>query len=121
MAMLDTILGLALAIAPFAAVVAVLSLTAHVQNLKVRAAARQIALTDAVHRELGTVVAPVVKHTLVGPWDVVIPVPFRRTDIVCRVLGIVHDTLARMDDRSANDMRIVLTEQPEPPRAHAGA
>jgi hypothetical protein len=105
--------GLSLAIAPFAVIAALLVLSARVQDARARAAARQIALTDAVHREMGAVVAPTVTRPLVGPWQVEIPVPFRRADVVSRVLGIVHDTLGEIDQRAAKDVRIVLTPQAE--------
>jgi len=70
--------------------------------------ARQIAVTDAIHGELGAVVAPVVTRRLGGPWEVVIPVPFDRPALVERVLAIAHRTLASSRGR---DVRIVLTPQ----------
>ncbi|MBI2014547.1 MAG: hypothetical protein HYS77_03270, partial [Candidatus Rokubacteria bacterium] len=56
--------------------------------------ARQIAVTDAIHGELGAVVAPVVTRRLGGAWEVRIPVPFDRPALVERVLAIAHRTLA---------------------------
>jgi hypothetical protein len=73
------------------------------------AIARQIALTDAISEELGSIVAPLVEPTLWGPWRVRIAVPFSRPLLVGRIVGIAGRVLARVPGRHA----IVLTAQEE--------
>lgn len=115
--MLTVLTGIALALAPFLTITALLGLANHVQRARERAAARQIALTDAVHRELGAVVAPSLHEPLLGPWQVVIPVPFGRADLVGRVLAVVHEALGAIDPEGLRRVRIVLTPQEEGARA----
>jgi hypothetical protein len=119
--MLVTIVALALALAPFAVITALLVIAARVRRTREGAVARQIALTDAVYREFGPVVAPTVTKPIVGPWQVEIPVPFRRAEVVGGVLSLVHSTLASMDRPASERVRIVLTPQEDAPptRAHA--
>ncbi|MBI2216644.1 MAG: hypothetical protein HYU51_05045 [Candidatus Rokubacteria bacterium] len=110
--MLETLLGVALAATPFAALAALLSITTRWQRVREAAVARQIAVTDALHRELGALVSPVVTKPVLRPWQVSIPVPFRRPELLGRVVAIAHQTLARMG--AAEHVEIVLTPQREP-------
>ena len=73
-----------------------------------RERARQVALTDAIHRELGAVVAPVVTRRLGRGWRVGIAVPFESPAIVARVVAIAHATMFR---DGATKFEIVLTAQ----------
>jgi hypothetical protein len=97
--------------AVFATVFVALAITQRVQDTRDEAGARQIALTDAIHRELGAVVAPSVVARPWGGWRVLIPVPFTRPDLVASVLRIAHDTVRRLDPRAADHVQIVLTAQ----------
>jgi hypothetical protein len=45
-----------------------IQLAARVQRMRLDAVRRQIALTDAIHAELGAVVAPTVRRRLGGRW-----------------------------------------------------
>jgi hypothetical protein len=76
------------------------------------AIARQIALTDAIAGELGSIVAPLVEPSLWGPWRVRIAVPFSRPVLVGRIVSIANRVLAGIPGRHA----IVLTAQEEPMR-----
>ena len=113
--MLAFIAGLALALVPCVLVTGLLWVTARTQAARARRAAQQIELTDAVHRELGPIVAPTVRQPLLGPPQVIIPVPLRRADVVGRVVTVINDALVSMDKPMAR-ARIVLTAQ-EKPRA----
>jgi hypothetical protein len=95
----------------FAALFATLTVTQRIQHARDEAGARQIALTDAIHRELGAVVAPSVVTRPWGAWQVLIPVPFTRPELVASVLSIAHDTVRRLDPRAADRVQIVLTPQ----------
>jgi hypothetical protein len=102
------VLGFVFAVLPLAVVALLLTIATRRERRIAEAAARQIAVTDAIHRELGAVVAPTVEPRSFGPWRVTIPVPFERPDMVASVLGITHRTVARH-----RPMEIVLTAQEE--------
>jgi hypothetical protein len=112
--MLATVVGLTLAAAPLVAILGLLWLAARLRRTAAQAAARQIALTNAVHRELGAVVSPTVSKRALGPWRVLIPVPFRQPEVLGRVVSIVHATFAGLDHGGASGVQIVLTPQREP-------
>ncbi|MBI2204241.1 MAG: hypothetical protein HYU41_10370 [Candidatus Rokubacteria bacterium] len=100
--------GVVLASLPVIAVFAVLALAAWRDRRQAEARARQIEVTDAIHRRLGAVVAPTVAPRAWGPWRLTIPVPFERPELVAAVVGIAHSALA-----TARPTDIVLTPQEE--------
>jgi hypothetical protein len=70
-----TALAIAVVLAlPVATLVALLRLANVLEARRQQVVARQIALTDAIHSELGPVVAPVVRRGR-GGWIGVLPVP----------------------------------------------
>ncbi len=75
---------------PFTTVLALLLLVRRAERRRDEAVARQIRLTDAIHRDLGAVVAPFVTRGRRGRWRVSIAVPFERPALVGAVLDIVH-------------------------------
>jgi hypothetical protein len=91
--MLTALAAVAVGLAPFAAVLALLALSARWQRRRREGTARQVAITEAIHRELGAVAAPVVVKRPWGPWRVLIPVPFDRPALVARILAVTHRTL----------------------------
>ncbi|MBI1734762.1 MAG: hypothetical protein HYR51_06275 [Candidatus Rokubacteria bacterium] len=103
--------GLVLAVLPLLSVVVLLAIATRRERRVAEAAARQIAVTDAIHRELGAIVAPTVEPRAWGPWRLTIPVPFERPDVVASVLGITHRTVTNTKD--SPPMEIVLTPQEE--------
>lgn len=104
-----TLIGIiVLTSAPFLAVVGLLILARIVERRREERTARQVAVTDAIHRELGAVVAPVVDKPVLGPWRVTIPVPFERPALVGSVLAVAHDALPAPPSR----VQIVLVPQP---------
>ncbi len=74
---------------PFAVVVALLRLAVRVERARAAAISRQIALTDALHRDLGPVVSPWVTRRG-GRWRVSVAVPFDRPALVEAVLAVVQ-------------------------------
>ena len=74
---------------PFAVVIALLRLAVRVERARAAAISRQIALTDALHRDLGPVVSPWVTRRG-GRWRVSVAVPFDRPAIVEAVLADVQ-------------------------------
>ena len=80
---------LAVMLFPFAVVVALVRLAVRVERAREAAISRQIALTDALHRDLGPVVSPWVTRRG-GRWRVSVAVPFDRPALVEAVLADVQ-------------------------------
>ncbi len=106
-----TVLGVLTAtmIVPCASVIAVLLIAGRVQRARELTIANQVAVTDAIHRELGAVVAPVVKKRIGRGWRLLVTVPFERPAIVGTVASIGYRTLA--DRMTQGRIEIVLTSQ----------
>jgi hypothetical protein len=117
-----TLLGIAVAMTPFLAVIALLRLADHLGARRQASVARQVALTEAIHRELGAAAAPTVRWLLRGGWLVSMAVPLDRPGTVAALLRITHRAFASAD--GGEPVRIVLTPsaravparvQPAPP------
>ena len=109
--MLELVIALAVAVIPFAVVIALLKLVEGAQRARDRALGRQIALTNAIHERLGPIVAPVVRKRPWGPWQVSIPVPFARPETVSAILAVTREAFSARDGRDVQRVEIVLTEQ----------
>jgi hypothetical protein len=96
---------------PFVVVLALVWLSTAMQRAREEAVARQVEVTDAIHRELGAVVSPVVKKRLWGPWQLAIAVPLGRPETVGTVLGIASMTLASTARVEPRDLEIIVTPQ----------
>ena len=73
--------------------------------------ARQIALTDAIHFELGAVAAPEVRKAWLGAWTISMTVPLEREDTVGAIVRIAHDLFSTLDRVDGPRIRIVLAPQ----------
>ncbi len=113
--MMTTLLGFALALMPFLVVVALLRLADHAALRRQVRAARQIALTDAIHRELGAAAAPVVSQRLGGGWLVSMKVPLDRPGTTAALVRITERMFAPDGDTSR--LRILLTPATARPAA----
>ena len=102
--MMNTLVGLVVAMSPLLAVVGLLALAARRDRVREAAVARQIRLTDAIAAELGAVVAPVVRKRRGGPWQIEMGVPLARPATVARILSIVDGVMP-------GRYEIVLTRQ----------
>ncbi len=118
-----TLVGLAVvALVPAALLVLLLLLSARVQRTRAAITARQVAVTDAIHRELGAVVAPVAHRRGLGGWELRIAIPVERPDLVGPVTRTARRTLAGMGARHADVVPIVLVPRgARRPRFTAGA
>jgi hypothetical protein len=103
---MTTLLGIAIALTPLAAVVALLKIADRIAWRREAGVARQIELTDAIHRELGAAAAPTVQWEPGGGWVVAMRVPLERPGTVAALLRITHRVFARTGDAP---LRIVLT------------
>jgi hypothetical protein len=92
---------------PFLAIAALLLLSQRMQRRRAERTARQVAVTDAIHRELGAVVAPVLEMPVLSPSRLLIPVPFDRPVLVGRVLAVAQRAL----EPGARPEQIVLVPQ----------
>ena len=111
--MLTSLAILVVTLSPLIAVVVLLELAGWRQRRIDAAIARQIALTDAIGAELGSVVAPIVARPFGRPWRVRIAVPFSRPALITRILAITQRVL---DRNCASGYEVVLTPQQEPAR-----
>jgi len=101
---------------PAAALGVVLAIITRVQRARTRVIEQQIALTDAIHAELGAVAAPVVAKPMFGPWRVTFAVPFGRPALVEQLIVITSRVLK---SASPAGVRIVLTPRADVRAARA--
>ena len=113
---MTTLVVLVIAVVPTLALVALMGLVDRAQRARREVVARQVAVTDAIHRDLGAIVAPTVTRRVRGPWQVRIAVPFEREEAVGRIVAIAHRTLSAFDRADPNGVRIVLVRQETPSR-----
>ena len=99
---------------PAALLTAVLLLSTWRARTRLLAIARQIAVTDAIHGELGAVVSPVVRHRLWGRWQLMIPVPFDDLDTVTHVVRTAYDAFDAPERTKPGRFEIVLSPQERP-------
>jgi hypothetical protein len=112
-------LSLLVALFPVGLLVAALRFSSSRQHRRLAEIARQIAVTDAIHAELGAVVSPVVRRSRLGGWRVTIPVPLDRPDTVMRVVDTAQGVFSASERARPGRFEIVLTpqERPAPRRA----
>jgi hypothetical protein len=101
---------------PALALGGLLALVTRWQRARARVIEQQIALTDAIHAELGAVAAPVVVKPVFGPWRVTFAVPFGRPALVERLVVITSRVLA---SASPAGVRIVLMPRADVRHARA--
>jgi hypothetical protein len=112
-----TLLGLVIIVlAPPAAVVIMLLLVARAERARQALTARQIAVTEAIHRELGAVAAPVAERRWGGATELRISLPLESEELVGAVTAVAHRALARHDGDGARPVRIVLVPADAPAR-----
>jgi hypothetical protein len=102
---------------PFLAVAGLLWLAGRIRARREACIARQIALTDAIHRELGAVAAPEVRRGRSREWIVSVRVPLHREETVGAIIRITHDVFRRLEREDPPRLRVVLRPQESRPRA----
>ena len=103
-------LGAALAF-PIALMTAALLFVERRARIRLAECARQVAVTDAIHAELGAIVSPVVRRRLGGRWQLTIPVPFDDLDTVGRVVRAAYGGFNAPDRAVPGGFEIVLSPQ----------
>jgi hypothetical protein len=117
-ALINGLLSTAIALTPFLVVIALLRLAESVSVRREARLARQIALTNAIHRELGAVAAPVVSRGPGGGWLVSMAVPLDRPGTTAAIVRITERMFAR---DGVDPLRILLTPAATRPVAGASA
>jgi hypothetical protein len=118
-ALMNALPSTAIALTPFLVVIALLRLADSVSARRDARHTRQIALTDAIHRELGAVAAPVVSRRPGGGWLVSMAVPLDRPGTTAAIVRITERMFAR--DGGVDPLRILLTPAATRPVAGASA
>jgi hypothetical protein len=93
---------------PFLVVWGLLRIAGAVEQRRQRCVSRQIALTDAIHRELGAAAAPEVRRTWTGEWVVSMRLALSRESTVGAIARITSEVFRRLDGRDAPRLRLVL-------------
>jgi hypothetical protein len=114
---LETQTTIMIALIPFLAIWGLLRLARAVEQRRDDRVARQIALTDAIHRELGAAAAPNVRRTWSGEWVVSMRLALTREGTVGTITRITNDLFRRLDRQDPPRLRVVLIPQePRPAR-----
>lgn len=105
---MTTLLGIALALVPFIVIIGLLRAADHIAGRRRADYAQQIALTDAIHRELGAAAAPEVR-SLSGEWMIRVAVPLERPGTVAAIVRIIDRMFTAGEGTRTRPFRIVLT------------
>jgi hypothetical protein len=105
---LETEMTIMIALIPFLAVWGLLRIAGAMERRRQGCVSRQIALTDAIHRELGAAAAPQVRRTWRGEWVVSMRLALSRENTVGTIARITGDLFRRLDGRGAPRLRLVL-------------
>ena len=108
---LETETTIMIALLPFLAVWALLDLSRRIQRRREERVARQIVLTEAIHRELGAIAAPDVTRSLSGEWTVSMRLPLHREGLVGVITRLTQDVFRRLDRQDPPRLRLVLIPQ----------
>lgn len=102
-------LGIVIALTlPLLAIFGLLAIADWRHRRRMSVIARQVAVTEAIHREFGAVVAPVVSKRPGGPWTVLMALPPERWEMAGPLATIAHDVVAGDNGREGR-IRVVLT------------
>jgi hypothetical protein len=108
---MDTEIAIMIVLVPFLAVWGLLAFSSRVELARNVRVARQIALTEAIHRELGAVAAPEIQRGWTGRWTVSVRLPLQREGLVGAISRITHDLFRRLDRQEIPRVRLVLIPQ----------
>ena len=104
----EVTVSIVVAMVPFLVVAGLLSFSGQLRRREAVRVARQIAVTDAIHRELGPVAAPAVGRDWLGGWTVSVAVPFEQEGTVSAVARIAYECFATLHPVDLARLRIVL-------------
>jgi hypothetical protein len=107
--MVTALCRIAVVLAPFAVIVGLLRLADRTAARRDARYARQIELTDAIHRELGAIVAPTVRRRRGGGWLISMAVPLDPPGIIATVLRITDERFGAEARSGRAPYEVVLT------------
>jgi hypothetical protein len=111
------------ALVPFATIIGLLRLADRIAERRNARYARQIELTDAIHREFGAIVAPNVCRRRGGGWLISIAVPLAHRGAIPAILRITDERFGA-DSRDGRAPYEVVLTRPEvdvqPEARHTG-
>ena len=116
--MVTMLVGIAISLTPLLLIAGMLGLAEWRDRRRAARYARQIELTEAIHRELGAAAAPVVEDGPGGRSLVNLTLPLDQPALVTSVLRITEKFFGARPSRAASQFRIVLT--PATPRTAVG-
>lgn len=109
----------AIAATPFGLLGGGLWLAGAIRARRDEAIARQVALTDAIHHELGAAAAPEVRRSWTRGWIVSVRLPLYHQNTVGIVTRIAYDLFRRLDHQDPPRLRLVLRPRELGPRDRA--
>lgn len=108
-----TLLGVLTVVAmPFVLTAGLLVLCGRLQDRRAARVARQVEVTDAIHRELGAVVAPSLTRGPRGGYRLVLPAPLEHPGVVAGALAIVGRVVRGWGADVARRVEIVVVPRP---------
>src|SRR5205823_13508386 len=117
---MTTLFGIAIGVAPFLVIVGLFRLIDRIGRRREEGLARQVELTDAIHRELGAAAAPIVRRRLGGEWLVTMRAPLDRPGTVAALVRITDRVFARRSGAQRHRLVIVLMARGSSATATAG-
>ncbi|HXJ79755.1 MAG TPA: hypothetical protein VMS64_13870 [Candidatus Methylomirabilis sp.] len=108
--MTTVLLEIVVAAIPLGVVVGLLRLVDWRQERRDECHARQVMLTDAIHREMGAAAAPTVERRRRGGYKVQMMVSLDRPAVVAAILRVTHHVLA--SSGRVDQVQIVLIPRP---------
>lgn len=94
--------------APMVGIIGLLWLSERVRERREAGWHLQIAVTDAVHRALGAVTAPLVTRRPGGGWRVQMRVPPGQTDLAAALVRVTEEVMGRVTAERRRPFEIVL-------------
>ncbi len=105
---LETMIAIVITLMPFLVVGGLLWIRQEIERRRSARVARQIMLTDAIHRELGAAAAPEVRRQWRGDWTVVMAVPIESDALVAALVRITQQFFSGLDRVDVPRLQIVL-------------
>jgi hypothetical protein len=114
---METAMVAGAAMIPFLSVWALIVVADRARRRREECVARQVLLTDAIHRELGAAAAPEVRGGGSGEWIVSVRLPLQREGLVGAIARITYEVFRRLDRQEPPRVRLVLLpHEPRPAR-----
>jgi hypothetical protein len=108
---MEILIGLVVAGSPVLVIAGLLWVSRRISERRESRIARQIELTDAIHRAFGAAAAPTVTRSWRGVWTVTMAVDFERAGLVGSLARITDDFFRRGEFPAGSRLRVVLTRR----------